>query len=467
MTISRARGPKSGPKTATRTSAPVTSGSRPRDVAITDDATVFINARLIDPESGLDAPGGVLVRDGVIADIGSHLRYNAPAGVEVVDCGGHVLAPGLIDCQVFTGEPGEEHRETLKTASYAAAAGGVTTIVVMPDTRPVIDQVALVDFIQRRARDNAIVHVATMAAMTKGLEGREMTELGLLQRAGAVAFTNGKSSVADTRVMRNALLYGRDFDALIVHHTEDPFLSAGAAMNSGEVSARLGLPAVNKAAETIMLERDIRLVELTGGRYHAATITCRESLDVMRAAKARGLPVTCGVSINHLTLNEIDIGPYKSFMKVRPPLRSEDDRQAMVEGLADGVIDVIVSSHDPQDADVKRRPFAEASDGAIGLETLLAAALRLTHGVEELSLTTVLKAMTVNPANLLGLPAGRLAKAAPADLILIDLGEPWVVNKEHLSSRSKNSPFDGAKFQGRVKRTVVAGQTVFPFEKAP
>lgn len=424
---------------------------------------MFINARLLDPVTGLDAPGGLLMRDGVIADAGAHLRRNAPPETEVVDCKGHLLAPGLIDCQVFTGEPGQEHRETLKTASYAAAAGGVTTMVVMPDTKPVIDQVALVDFIQRRARDNALVHVATMAALTRGLEGTEITEFGLLQRAGAVAFTNGKSSVADTRVMRNALLYAKDFDALVVHHTEDPYLSGAASMNSSEVSARLGLPGVNKLAETIVLERDIRLVEMTGGRYHAATITCRESLDVIRAAKKRGLPVTCGVSVNHLTLNELDIGSYRTFFKVRPPLRSNDDRMAMVEGVLDGSIDVIVSSHDPQDADVKRRPFAEAADGAVGLETLLPAALRLHYGNEEVPLAVLWKALSSNPARLLGLKGGTLAKGEPADLIVADLGEPWVVNKELLRSRSKNSPFDDSKMQGRILRTIVAGETVFPF----
>ena len=383
----------------------------------------------------------------------------------MIDCKGHVLCPGLVDMQVFTGEPGQEHRETLKTASHAAAAGGVTTIVVMPDTEPVIDQVALVDFIQRRARDNAVVHVHVMAAMTRGLKGQEMTEIGLLQRAGAVAFTNGKASVSNARVMRNVLLYAKDFDALIVHHTEDPHLTDGTVMNSGEVATRLGLPGVNKAAETIVLERDLRLVEITGGRYHAAQLTCAESLAVMRAAKARKLPVTCGVSINHLTLNENDIGPYRTFFRLKPPLRSEEDRTAMVRGLAAGDIDVIVSSHDPQDADTKRHPFAEAADGAIGLETLLAAALRLYHS-GEIALLPLLKAMTVNPAKLLGLPAGRLEKGAPADLILVDLGQPWVVDKAEIRARSKNSPFDESKMQGRVLVTMVAGKPVYQYAGA-
>ena len=425
-------------------------------------ATVFINARLVDPASNRDAPGGLLVKDGLIADLGPHLRRNAPEGTDVIDCKGHVLAPGLIDAQVFTGEPGFEHRETLKTASHSAAAGGVTTIVVMPETNPVIDSVALVDFIQRRARDNALVHVHTMAAATKGLNGEEMTEIGLLKRAGAIAFSNGKASIINTRVMRNVLNYAKDFGALVVHHTEDPYLSGNAAMNSGEVAARLGLSGASKIAETITLERDVRLVEMTGGRYHAATISCAESLDVIRSAKARKLNVTCGVSINHLTLNENDIGPYRTFFKVRPPLRKEDDRMAMVRGIASGDIDIIVSSHDPQDADTKRRPFAEAADGAVGLETLLAAGLRLVNS-GDISLITLLKAMTINPARLLGLHSGRLAKGAIADLLLFDPGEPWVVNKDLLRSRSRNTPFDEAKMQGRVLRTVVAGETVYEY----
>ncbi|MGD9829887.1 MAG: dihydroorotase [Hyphomicrobiaceae bacterium] len=425
-------------------------------------ATAFINARLVDPASGRDEPGGLLVEGDRIADLGAHLRRNAPDGAEVVDCNNHMLCPGLIDMQVFTGEPGQEHRETLASASRAAAAGGVTTIICMPETDPVIDEVALVDFIQRRARVTAVVNVHTMAAMTKGLEGTEMTEIGLLREAGAIAFSNGKSSVVNTRIMRNALLYAKDFGALIVHHTEDPFLVEGTVMTSGEMATRLGLPAATKAAETIVLERDVRLVETTGGRYHAATISCAESLAVVRQAKARKIGVTCGVSINHLTLNELDIGSYRTYFNIRPPLRSEEDRAAMVRGIVSGDIDVIVSSHDPQDADVKRRPFAESADGAVGLETLLAAALRLYHSGEA-NLSTLLKALTCNPAALLGLEAGRLSKGAPADIILVDLEHPWVVNDERLISRSKNSPFDGARLQGRVLRTLVAGNTVYNY----
>lgn len=432
--------------------------------AVAQSSTIFINARLLDPATGRDEPGGLLVQGGQIADLGPHLRRNAPEGAVVVDCKGHLLCPGLIDMQVFIGEPGTEHRETLKTASHAAAAGGVTTMVVMPDTSPVIDQVSLVDFIQRRARDNAIVHVHVMAAVTRGLAGAEMTELGLLQRAGAIAFTNGKASVVNSRVMHNSLLYAKDFGTLIVHHTEDPYLSAGAAMNGGEVSTRLGLPGVHKAAETIMLERDLSLVEITRGSYHASTLTCAESIELIRAARGRGLPVTCGVSINHLTLNENDIGSYRTFFKVRPPLRTEDDRRVLVRALAAGIIDVVVSSHDPQDADQKRRPFEEAADGAIGLETLLSAGLRLVQS-EDVTLSQLLAAMTVRPADLLGLPSGRLAKGAPADLIVVDLGQPWVVDRARLRSRSRNSPFDEARLMGRVLRTMVEGRMVY--ELAP
>ncbi len=424
--------------------------------------TAFINARLVDPSSGRDELGGLLVQNGKIMDLGPHLRRNAPNGFDVFDCRGHMLCPGLIDMQVFTGEPGYEHRETLKTASYAAAAGGVTTMVVMPDTDPVIDQVALVDYIQRHSRDNAIVNIHTMAAATRGLAGEEMTEIGLLKRAGAIAFSNAKNAISNSRVMRQVLLYAQDFDALVVHHVEDPYLSANGVMNAGELSFRLGLSGAHAMAETIMLERDLRLVEMTGGRYHAGTLTTAQGMDVVRAARARGVKFSCGVSINHLTLNENDIGAYRTFFKVRPPLRGEDDRQALIAAVHDGTVDVIVSSHDPQGDDVKRLPFAEAADGAIGLETLLAAALRLFHN-DEIDLSVLLKAMTSRPAELLGLPAGQLKKDAPADLIVVDLDQPWVLNRQNLRSRSKNSPFDESKMQGLVLLTMVNGQRVYQY----
>ena len=425
-------------------------------------AIALVNARLIEPSSRLDQRGGVLIRDGLIADLGPHVQSGAIGDATIVDCGGHVLAPGLVDMSVFTGEPGHEHRETLATASRAAAAGGVTTMVCMPDTDPVIDDVALVDFILRRARDTALVHVHPMAAMTKGLLGQEMTEIGLLREAGAIAFTNGKASLANAKVMRNVLAYAKDFGALIVHHLEDPSLAKDGVMNEGEVATRLGLRGIPAAAEIIMLERDIRLVELTGCSYHAGQISSRASLDVIRTAKLMGLPVTCGVSINHLTLNENDIGSYRTFFKMKPPLRSEDDRRAMVEGLAAGDIYVIVSAHDPRGAEGKRRPFAEAADGAVGLETLLGAALRLYHN-GEVDLPQLLRALTANPARLLGLEGGRLAKGAPTDLVVIDLDTPWVVEPERLRSKSKNTAFDGARLQGRILVTLIAGRVVYNY----
>lgn len=425
-----------------------------------EDKIALINARLIDPASGRDELGGLVIKKGKIADFGPKLQRNAPKDHEVIDCGGHVLCPGLIDMMVLTGEPGFEHRETLATASRAAAAGGVTTIICSPETNPVIDDVALVDFIERRARDTAIVNVHPMAAATRGLEGEEMTEVGLLKDAGAVAFTNGTSSIQSARVMRRILAYAKDFEALIVHNTEEPELANAGVMSEGEVSSRLGLPGIPTAAEIIMLERDIALVALTEGRYHAAQISTAGALDVIRSAKGRGLPVTCGVSINHLTLNEHDIGSYRTFLKLRPPLRTEEDRIAMVDGIASGDIDIIISGHNPKDADVKRRPFAEAEEGAIGLETLLPAALRLYHG-GHIELPVLLRALTSNPADLLNLPSGRLAKGAPADLIVVDLDTPWVVDPEQLHSKSKNTPFDESQLQGRVLRTLVHGNTVY------
>ena len=423
--------------------------------------TAFRNARLIDPAAKLDAAGGLLVEDGIIRDVGANLfKDGVPGDARIVDCGGHVLAPGLIDMRVFTGEPGSEHRETLESASNAAAAGGVTTMVVMPNTDPVIDEPSLVDFIRRRAAATAQVRVLPMAALTKHLAGEVMTEIGLLLEAGAVAFTDGDRSLANARVLRRALSYAATFDALVVGHAEDPFLSDGTAMNEGEYATRLGVPAAPTLAETIIVERDIRLVELTGARYHFGQISCRASLDAIAAAKARGLPVTCGVSAHHLSLNELDVGAYLTFRKVKPPLRSEADRAAMVEGVASGVIDVIVSSHDPQAADTKRQTFGEAAFGAVGLETLLPAALALYHNGHA-DLSQVLNTLTAAPARILGIDGGTLKKGAAADLVLFDPDQPFVVDADALHSRAKNTPFEERRFEGRVLQTFVQGRCVF------
>ena len=420
----------------------------------------LVNARLVDPAAGTETKGGVLVAEGLIAAVGADVtRDQIGAGATVVDCGGDVVSPGLIDMRVFVGEPGAEFRETIATASAAAAAGGVTTIIALPDTHPPIDDPAVVDFLRRRARDTARVRVLPSAALTKGLGGKEIAEYGLLKEAGAVAFTDGFRSIRNSQVMRRAMTYARDFDALVMHYAEDADLAGSGVMNAGELASRLGLGGIPIEAEAVTLDRDIRLVNMIRGRYHAALISTRMSLDVIARAKAAGLPVTCGASINHLTLNENDIGHYRTFFKLAPPLRHEDDRRAMVEALADGLLDVIVSDHNPQDVDNKRLPFGEADNGAIGLETMLAAGLRLVHA-GDVSLPRLLAAMTINPARILGLPQGRLEKGAPADLIRFDPDEPFVVDAAALHSRSKNTPFEDARLQGRVKLTLVAGETV-------
>jgi dihydroorotase len=424
---------------------------------------LLANARVVDPARDLDGEGDVLIADGVIREAKRGIHASGvPEGTEVIDCRGRVVAPGLVDMRAFVGEPGAEHRETLASASQAAAVGGVTTIVCQPDTTPVIDDPAIVDFVLRRARDTAIVHVHPMGALTKGLRGEELAEIGLLKAAGAVAFTDGATSVTNAQVMRRALTYARDFDALVVHHTEDPALVGEGVMNEGEFSARLGLIGIPKAAETIMLERDMRLVTLTGCRYHAASITAAESLDVLRRAKEAGIDVTAAASVNHLTLNENDVGSYRTFFKVTPPLRAETDRAALVEALASGLIDVVMSDHNPQDVEVKRLPFAEAEPGAIGLETMLSAGLRLVHG-DALPLATLIKAMSTRPAERLGLPGGSLKPGAPADVIVIDLDVPWVLDPDALKSKCKNTPFDEARLQGRVVRTIVGGRTVYEY----
>ncbi len=422
---------------------------------------LLANARIVDPSRDLDFAGDLLIADGVVREAKRGIgAAGVPEGAEIIDCRGKIVAPGLIDMRAFIGEPGAEGRETFASASQAAAAGGVTTIVCQPDTEPAIDDPTIVDFIQRRARDTGIVHVQPMAALTKGLKGQEMTEIGLLKAAGAVAFTDGTKSVTNAQVMRRALVYARDFDVLIVHHTEDPDLVGEGVMNEGEFAARLGLIGVPRAAETVMLERDMRLVALVDGRYHAASLTCAQSLEVLRRAKDAGLSVTASASINHLALNENDVGSYRTFFKMAPPLRAEDDRKALIAAVEEGLIDVVMSDHNPQDVEVKRVPFAEAAPGAIGIETMLPAGLRLVHN-GELKLMTMLKAMSTRPAEVLGLPGGSLRPGAPADVVVIDPDVPWVLDRDELKSKCRNTPFDEARMQGRAVRTIVAGRTVY------
>ncbi|MGC6471720.1 MAG: dihydroorotase [Parvibaculales bacterium] len=416
------------------------------------------NARLFDPSSGRDETGALLVEAGLIKAVGKDTKL--PDEAEIIDAQGMTLLPGLVDMQVNTGEPGSAFRETLATVSDAAAAGGVTSIVTMPDTDPVIDDAALVDFISRRARDTAKVRVFPTAAITKGLAGEMMTEFGLLHEAGAVAFTDADKSVMNAQVMSRALAYATNFDALVMHHAQDANLAGAGVMNSGEKATRLGLSGIPKTAEIIMIERDIRLVEMTRARLHIAQISCAESLDIIREAKQRGVNITCGVSANHLMLNDNDVENYRTFAKLNPPLRSEDDRLALCAGIADGSIDIIVSAHNPQDEDAKRRPFDQARFGSVGVETLLGAALTLHHEGSA-PLETIITAVTSAPAELLGLSAGTLAVGQPADFTLVDLDAPWSVKAEGLKSKSKNTAIEGRKLQGRVLQTYVQGRRVF------
>lgn len=422
--------------------------------------TVFHNARIVDPSRNLDEIGTVITDGTAIVAAGSAaLNQGAPEGATVIDCSGKAILPGLVDARVHIGEPGAEHRETIASASQAAAAGGVTSIIMMPDTDPVIDDVALVEFVLRTARDTAVVNVFPAAAITRGLEGKEMTEFGLLREAGAVAFTEGRKTIANSQTMRRALTYARDFGAVIDHVTQDPHLSATGVMNEGLFASWLGLSGIPREAELIPLERDLLLARLTRGNYHAATLSTAMSMQAIARAKADGAKVTAGASIASLSLNENDVGEYRTFFRLTPPLRAEEDRLAMVEALRDGTLDILVSSHDPQDVDTKRLPFADAEPGAIGLETLLSAALRLYHN-GDVPLLRIVDALSSTPAKRFGLPAGTLAPGARADLILVDLEEPWVVHERDIRSRSKNTCFEGARLQGKVLQTVVAGRTV-------
>lgn len=423
--------------------------------------TVFERARIVDPSRGIDATGTVVVEGRKILAAGPEaLNQGIPEGAAVIDCTGKTVMPGLVDGRVFIGEPGGEHRETIASASVAAAAGGVTSVVMMPDTDPVIDNVALVEFVLRTAKDTALVNVFPAAAVTKGLEGREMTEFGLLREAGAVAFTDGRHTIANALVMRRALTYACDFGAVIAHETQDADLASSGVMNEGLYASWLGLAGIPREAETIPLERDLSLARLTRGAYHAAKISTAMAAAAVARAKGDGANVTAGAAIHSLSLNENDVGEYRTFFRLMPPLRAEEDRQAMIEAVRDGTVDVICSSHDPQDVDTKRLPFADAAAGAVGLETLLAVALRLHHN-GDIPLMRLVETLSTAPARLFGLPGGTLRPGSPGDLILVDLDEPWIVSEGEIRSRSKNTCFEGARLQGRVLQTMVAGRTVF------
>ena len=420
----------------------------------------IVGVRLLDPGSGLDAPGGIVIEGERIADFGPHLHAAALEDAEVIDGRGACLAPGLVDMRVQLGEPGAEHKETYASGTAAAAAGGVTSFACLPNTVPPIDDPAMVEFVARRARQLKRAKVYPYGAITRGCAGENLAELALLKEAGAVGFTDGGRAVADSLVLRRAMAYASALGGLIIQHPEDPALARAGAMNDGEVATRLGLAGIPAVAEVILIERDLRLVELTGCRYHVAHISTAAAVEAVRRAKARGLPVTAEAAPHHFALNELEVEGYRTFAKVSPPLRTEDDRRAVVAGLADRTVDVIASDHCPQDQDSKRLPFAQAEFGVVGLETLLPVALQLVHdGV--MSLLAVLERLTCTPADLLGLDAGRLRKGAPADLILFDPEAPWRVREEDLRSLSKNTAFEGRPVQGKVLRTMVDGRTIF------
>ena len=418
--------------------------------------TIFTNARLIDPEALTDTPGWLRVEGDRIAERGT----GTPPRGESIDCGGKCLAPGIVDLGVKVSEPGERHKESFASAGRAAAAGGVTTMITRPDTINAIDTPEVLEFVQRRAATDAIVNVKHMSALTKDRAGREMVEIGFMKDAGAVAFTDCDHVVENAKVLQRALTYAKSCGALVIGHPQDPCLSNGAAATSGKFAALRGLPSVSPMAERMGLDRDIALIEMTGAAYHFDQITTARALPALERAKANGLDVTAGVSIHHLTLNELDVGDYRTFFKVKPPLRSEDDRLAIIDAVERGLIDVICSMHTPQDEESKRLPFEEAASGAVAMETLLPAALRLVHA-GQITLPQLMRAMSLNPAKRLGLPSGRLSDDAPADLILFDPDAPFVLDRFKLKSKSKNTPFDGARLQGKVRGTWVAGFRVY------
>lgn len=419
--------------------------------------TLYKNARLLDPASAMDMTGDLLTKGGQIADVGENLT--APDNTNIIDCEGHCLCPGLIDMRVFVGIPGEDYKDTIQNTGEAAAAGGVTTVCVQPVTNPIIDDMARIEYLAIRAKD-AQINFIPFPAMTKQLQGKEMTEIGLMSKAGIKAFTDGNISVASASLMSRILKYAAAFDALIIQHLAEPDLSRNGCMNAGELATRLGLPGIATAAETILLERDIRLLKSTSTRYHASQITCADSIEVMQRAKTQGLKVSAGVAVPHFALNEYAIEDYRTFTKLSPPLRAESDRAAVVAALKDGIIDVIVSGHDPEDPESKRVPYEVAEAGVIGLETLLSVSLELYHN-ESLPLLDLLAKITSNPAKILGLDRGVLNVGTPADLCLFDLNSPYCIDPGKMISLTKNTPFEGRPVQGRVIRTVVDGKTIF------
>ena len=422
----------------------------------------FINGRIIDPSQNIDEVGGLIVDEkGKIKAVGKNIKKgNISSGVEKIDLKGKVLIPGIVDMKVFIGEPGFEYKENFRSLSNAALSGGVTSVVSMPNTSPVIDNVSMVDFILRRGRDKAGINIFPSATLTRNMDGKLMTEFGLLSKKGIVGFTDAIKTVQNSEIMSRIMNYAQDLDVLVMQHPEDQELSKGRCINEGEVSTRLGLQGIPHIAEKIIIERDLSLLEEYPCRYHISQLSSAKSVDVIKKYKKNGLDFSAGVSINNLSLNENDIGDFKTFMKISPPLRKEDDRKALIQGIKDGFIDVIVSDHKPEDEESKRLPFAQAAEGSIGIETLLSLSLELYHN-GSLPLKKIIETITSNPAKILKINKGTLKKGSDADLCVFDLDQPWKVDVSKLKSKSKNSAIENRKLQGKVLMTYLKGESVF------
>ena len=423
---------------------------------------IFINARIIDPSQKMDEKGSVVVDiNGKITAIGKNVKSNeVPSSTEVIDVKNNILIPGIIDMKVFVGEPGYEYKENFRTLSQAALAGGVTSVVTMPNTKPVIDNVSMVDFIIRRGRDKATINLYPCASLTKNTEGKLMTEFGLLSARGIIGFTDVDKTVQNTETMARIMDYASDVGVLIMQHAEDFDLSKNGCINEGEISTRLGLEGISPIAEKIIIERDLSLLSEFACRYHINQISSKQSLDVIKKNKNNGKKFSVGVSINNLSLNENDIGDFKTFLKLSPPLRLEEDRVSLVRGIKDNLIDVIVSDHLPEDEEGKRLPFGQAATGAIGVETLLPLALEMYHN-ESLPLSKIIETLTINPSNILGINKGSLKKGSDADICIFDLDAPWVIKADKLKSKSKNTAIENRKLQGKTLMTFLNGELVF------
>jgi len=421
----------------------------------------FINANIVDPHSSLNEFGGLIIgEDGKVEAIGKKVNTNnLPSREKPIDLKGKYIFPGLVDMRVFVGEPGYEYKENFRTLSNAALSGGVTSAVTMPNTDPVIDNVSIVDFLKRRGRDKSKINIFPCASLTKNIEGTNMTEFGLLQNKGIVAFTDGVKTIQSPRLMSRIMNSAKDLGCLIMQHAEDYELAKNGMINSGIIATKLGLPGIPEIAERILIERDLTLLEKVKCRYHISQLSSKKSLETIKRRK-EVVKFTSGVSINNLSLNENDIGDFRTFLKLSPPLRREDDRLALVQGLKEGLIDVIVSDHKPEDEESKRLTFSQAATGASGIETLLSLSLELYHN-GSLKLDTIIKALTSNPSKILKIDKGNLSVGSDADLCIVDINKPWIVKKEKLVSKSKNTSIDDKKLQGKVINTFVKGKELF------